>query len=115
MYCVMLYGMLFVLVCVCAHGFMCLCVLCAIYCAMLYGLRFCVCLCLCAFMCQCDVLVIYCVLLYGVFLCLCARAWGFNVFVCIVSELLCVVSQCVFFVVSVRVLRVCVLCVWCIV
>ena len=50
--------------------------------------------------------VIYCVLLYGVFLCLCARAWGLNVFMCIVSELLCAVLQCVLFVVSVRVLRV---------
>ena len=46
--------------------------------------------------------------------CVSARGLGgFNVFVCIVSELLCAVLQCVLFVVSVRLLRVCVLCVWC--
>ena len=46
-YCVMLNGLMFVSVCVSAHGFLCLCVLCVIYCAMMYGLRVCVFLCLC--------------------------------------------------------------------
>ena len=75
------------------------CVICVIYCAMLYGLRVCVCLCLLVFvlflMCQYGVFVIYCVLLYGVFLCLCAWALGVNVFVCsFVSE--CVLVYVVF-------------------
>ena len=56
--------------------------------------------------CQCDVFVIYSVQLYGVFLFLCAWALGFNVFVCIVCDLLCAVLWCVLFVVFV-----CVLCV----
>ena len=65
------------------------------------------------FMCQCDVFVMYCVLLNGVCLRLCAWAWEFNVFVCLVCELLCAVLWCVSFVVFVRVLCVRVCCVWC--
>ena len=47
---------------------------------------------------QNDVFVICCVLLYGLFLFLCAWAWGFNVFVCFVCELLCAVLWCGLFV-----------------